>query len=234
MIAGSESGDLMTEDLDKQARIERHKTIRMGLMVAALLIFAAILFGIYRFVTAPVRVAQDTTQSITRSVEETATAVLTRRHIGVAKGRTFSKLADRAHAVLIALPETAPEDLRERTFRLAHLRGSQNKVCRFTMDFGAGPVPVWTAADNADFEANRRMGGDAERQLRIVWDAEPSILGVSVQYAAQYTPDDDTPKWELLWRRRDSLNKPMTDALMSERTMNVLAAIPEQCGTPAP
>ncbi|GLQ21551.1 hypothetical protein ACFFUB_10020 [Algimonas porphyrae] len=224
----------MTDDLDKQTRIERHKTIRMGLMVVALLIVAAVLFGVYRFVTAPVRVAQDTTQTITRTVEETATAVLTRRHIEVREGRKFSRLADAAHAALTALPETRPAGLGERAFRLAHLRGSQNKVCRFTMDFGAGPVPVWTAADNADFEANRRMGGEAERQLRIVWETEPDILGVSVQYAAQYDRNDDAPRWELLWRRRDSLSKPMTDALMSERTMNALAAIPEQCGTPAP
>ncbi|MEM9600223.1 MAG: hypothetical protein AAF926_04300 [Pseudomonadota bacterium] len=222
----------MTDDLDKQARIERHKTIRAGLWVVALLIIAAMLFGVYRFVTAPVRVAQDTTQTLTRTVEETATAVLTRRHIAVQQGRKYSDLADKAHSVLVALPATKPAGLAERTFRLAHLRGSQNKVCRFTMDFGAGPVPVWTAADNADFEANRRLGGDAERQLRIVWDMEPNSLGVSVQYAAQYDRNDAAPRWELLWRRRDSLNKPMTDALMGERTMNVLKAIPERCGTP--
>lgn len=224
----------MTEDLDKQARIERHKTIRAGLWVVALLIVAAVLFGVYRFVTAPVRVAQDTTQTISRTVEETATAVLTRRHVRVREGRRFSRLSDRAHTLLIDLPETKPTTFRERTFRLAHLRGSQNKVCRFTMDFGAGPVPVWTAADNADFTSNRSLGGEAERQLRIVWETPDQIIGVSVQYAAQYTQDDDRPHWELLWRRRDSLNKPLTDVTIADRTLNVLTAIPEQCTPSAP
>jgi len=224
----------MTTDLDKQARIERHKTIRAVLWVVALLIVAAVLFGIYRFVTAPVRMAQNTTQTITQQVEETATAVLTHRHIEVRQGRRFSRLSDRAHAVLVTLPETEAANWRERTFRLAHLRGSRNKVCRFIMDFGAGPVPVWTAADNADFETNRTLGGDAERQLRIVWETPDMILGVSVQFAAQYTDDDTAPHWELLWRRRDSFSKPLTDALISERTINALAAIPQECATRAP
>jgi hypothetical protein len=219
--------------MDKQAQVERHKTIRAALWVFALLIVAAILFGVYRFVTAPVRVAQNTTETIVNSVEERATAVLTRRHIKVREGRRFSRLADRAHGVLIALPPTRPASLSDRTFRLANLRGSQNRVCRFEMDFGAGQIPVWTAADNADFETNRTLGGEAERQIRIVWQTPDIILGVSVEYAAQYSEDDAAPQWELLWRRRDSLNKPLTDATIGERTMNVLAAIPDQCATPA-
>lgn len=215
----------MTTDLDKQARIERHKTIRMGLILAALLLVAAILFGVYRFVTAPVRVAQNTTQTITRTVEETATAVLTQRHIRVREGRKFGRLADKAHAVLVALPETKPASFGDRAFRLAHLRGSQGKVCRFTMDFGAGIIPVWTAADNHDFETNRTMGGEGERQIRIVFETSGDILGVSVQYEEM----EDAPSWQLLWRRRDSLTKPLSDAVMSERTMNALARIPDEC-----
>lgn len=224
----------MTEKLDKQARIERQKTLRVALIVFALLIVAAILFGVYRTVTAPVRVAQNTTESVTRAVEETATAVLTRRHIEVREGRRFSRLAAPAHAVLVDLPETKPATLRERTFRLAHLRGSQGKVCRFEMDFGRGPVAVWAAADNADFTANQRLGGEAERQIRIVWEMPNLFLGVSVQYAEQYTRRDDAPRWELLWRRRDSLNKQLADPVVSERSLNALAAIPEQCGAKTP
>lgn len=222
----------MTDELDKQARIERQKTFRAILWVVALLIVASILFGVYRFVTAPVRAAQDTTQTLSRMVEETATSVLTRRHILVREGRRFSRLADRAHAILVDLPATDPATLRERTFRLAHLRGAQSKVCRFEMDFGAGPVPVWTAADNVDFTSNRSLGGDAQRQIRIVWETPTQILGVSAEFAAQFTQDDARPHWELLWRRRDSLTKPLTDATISERTMNVLTALPQQCATP--
>lgn len=215
----------MTTDLDKQARIERHKTIRMGLMFAALLIFAAILFGVYRFVTAPVRVAQNTTQTITRTVEETATAVLTRRHIEVREGRRFGRLADQAHAILVALPQTQPASLGERSFRLAHLRGSNGKVCRFTMDFGAGDVPVWAAADNRDFETNRELGGEGERQIRIIFETRDNILGLS----AQYETDEDALGWALLWRRRDSMTKPVSDAIMSERAMNALSQLNEEC-----
>ncbi|MEL6686004.1 MAG: hypothetical protein AAFP97_00105 [Pseudomonadota bacterium] len=222
----------MAEDLDKQARVERQKTIRAGLWVVALLIVAAVLFGIYRFITAPVRATQNTTETIVSSVEERATAVLTRRHIQVREGRRFSRLADQAHTVLIDLPESAPRDVNERLFRLSNLRGSQGKVCRFAMDFGGGSIPVWAAADNQDFRTNKTLGGDADRQIRIVWQTWDQDLGVSVQYAAQYSQDDAAPRWELLWRRRDSLNKPLTDATISERTMNVLVAIPQQCATP--
>lgn len=220
---------LLTTDLDKQARIERHKTIRMGLILVALLIVATILFGIYRVVTAPVRVAQNTTESITRTVEETATAVLTQRHIKVREGRRIGRLADRAHAVLVALPQTKPATLRDRTFRLAHLRGSDSKVCRFDMDFGAGPVPVWVAADNRDYETNRELGGNGERQIRIVFQATENILGLS----AQYTASETAPGWALLWRRRDSLTKPVGDSVMSERAMNALTRVPDDC-SPSP
>lgn len=215
----------MTDDLDKQERIERQKTVRMILWVVLALILCAILFGVYRVVTAPVRAAENTTQTITRQVEETATAVLTRRHIRVAKGRTFSRLADRAHEALINLPETRSSTINERIFRTAHLRGSQNKVCRFQMDFGNGPIPVWAAADNADYETNRDLGGKAERQVRLVFETSDLIIGVSVEYEAM----SETPLWQLLWRRRDSLTKPLTDATISERAMNALSAIPEQC-----
>lgn len=223
--------DYVTNNLDKQARVERHKTIRAGLWVVALLIIAAILFGIYRFITAPVRAAQNTTETIVSSVEERATAVLTRRHIQVREGRRFSRLADQAHRVLVALPFTAPEDVSERLFRMANLRGSEGKVCQFEMDFGGGVVPVWAAADNQDFRTNKTLGGEANRQIRIVWQTLDQTLGVSVQYAAQYSEDDAAPRWELLWRRRDSLNKPLTDATIGERTMNVLSAIPQECAT---
>lgn len=219
----------MTTDLEKQARIERHKTIRMGLMLAALLVIAAFFFGVYRFITAPVRVAQNTTQTITRTVEETATAVLTRRHIEVREGRRFGRLADRAHAILVALPQTKPATLRDRSFRLAHLRGSDSKVCQFMMDFGAGPIPVWVAADNRDYETNRELGGEGERQIRIVFQTRDNILGLSAQYAG----DGDAPGWALLWRRRDSLTKPVNDVVMSERAMNALTRIPEDCSPSA-
>lgn len=228
-MASDTQSALLTEDLDKQARIERHKTIRMGLMLVALLVVLAFFFGLYRFITAPVRVAQNTTESITRTVEETATAVLTRRHIQVREGRRFGRLADQAHAILVELPQTKPATLGDRTFRLAHLRGSDSKVCRFIMDFGAGPVPVWVAADNRDFETNRELGGDGERQIRIVFQATENILGLSAQYEA----NADIPGWALLWRRRDSVTKPMSDAVMSERGMNALSRIPEDCSPSA-
>ncbi len=221
-------------DLDKQERVERQKTLRAILWIVALLIVAGILFGVYRTVTAPVRSVQNTTETVTQVVEETATAVLTRRHIGVAQGRRFARLSDAAFDVLADLPETAPTDLRERTFRIAHLRGSQNRVCRFEMDFGSGPVPVWAAADNAEYAANRSLGGQAHRQIRLVWETPGVVLGITAKYAAQYTDADDAPRWELLWRRRDSMDKPLTDAVISARALETLAAIPEQCSTPTP
>lgn len=216
---------LLSKDLDKEARIERHKTIRAALWLVVLLILVAVLFGIYHTLTAPVRLAQNTTQSITRTFEETATAVLTRRRIEVREGRRFGRLADRGHEILVALPQTKPATLKDRSFRLAHLRGSDSKVCQFTMDFGAGPVPVWVAADNRDFETNRELGGNAERQIRIVFQTRDNILGLSAQYAGE----GDAPGWALLWRRRDSLTKPVDDAVMSERAMNALTRVPEDC-----
>ena len=215
----------MTEPDDKtlsrQHAIERQKTIRAGLWVAALLIVAAILFGVYRFVTAPVRVAQDTTASITQSVDEVATQVLTVRHVKVAQGRRFARLSDAAHDTLVAFPASEPRDIAERAFRTANLRGSQNRVCNFTMDFGAGPVNVFAAADNDDFATNRAMGGEAERQVRLVFVTDSGALGLSAQY--------DANGWQLLWRRRNAARKPLTDDTAARRALDALARVPDEC-----
>lgn len=209
------------DPLDQQRRIERHKTVRSGLWVVALLIVAAILFGVYRFVTAPVRAAKDTTAS----VAETTTAVLSVRHVEVATGRRFAKLADRAHDVLSALPASQPASVSERAFRAANLRGSRDQVCTFAMDFGGGPVTVHTAADNDQYATDRAMGGSGGRQVRLVFTSDEGALGLNAEY-------DDSPEvegWTLLWRRRNAARKPLSDAVASQRAQDALARIPDAC-----
>ena len=222
----------MTEldTLDQQRRIERHRTVRAALWVVALLIIAAMLFGIYRVVTAPVRAAQNTTASVTESVGETATAVLTVRHVEVASGRRFARLADAAHRVLNALPARAPATLSERAFRAANLRGSRDQVCTFAMDFGAGPVTVHAAADNDAFATDRVMGGDGGRQVRLVFVSDEGALGLNAEY-------DDSPDgqgWTLLWRRRNAARKPLSDAVASARALDALARVADECSPSAP
>lgn len=213
------------DPLDQQRRIERHKTVRAGLWVAALLIVAVILFGVYRFVTAPVRAAKDTTASVTQSVDEAATAVLTVRHVEVQTGRRFARLAERAHSVLTALPASEPASLSERTFRATNLRGSRNQVCRFSMDFGGGSVEVFVAADNDEFATDRTMGGDGGRQVRLVFVTEEGALGLNAEF-------DDSPEvqgWTLLWRRRNAARKPLSDAVAATRAQDALARVPDAC-----
>ena len=207
--------------LARQHAIERQKTVRAALWVVALLIVAAILFGVYRFVTAPVRVAQDTTASVAAGVDEVATKVLTARHVEVKTGRRFARLADRAHAVLVALPASEPANIGERAFRASNLRGSRDRVCAFRMDFGAGPVNVFAAADNDDFATNRAMGGEAERQVRLVFVTDERTLGLSAQY--------DANGWQLLWRRRNAARRPLADDTAAARAQDALARVAEEC-----
>ena len=216
----------MTTDLDKQHAIERQKTLRAGLWLVALLLVLGALFFAYRFVTAPVRIAQDTTESAVETVQETATKVLSVRHVEVASGRRFARLADRAHDVLITHPVSAPDGIAERTFRAANLRGAQDRVCEFTLDFGAGPVEVFAAADNDGFATNRAMGGEAERQVRLVFVSEAGALGLNAQ-----TGEDG---WALLWRRRNAASKPLDDATAAKRAMDALVQIAKACGPEKP
>ena len=215
----------MTDPNDKalarQHAIERQKTVRAALWVVALLIVAAILFGVYRVVTAPVRVAQDTTASVAAGVDEMATKVLTARHIEVKTGRRFARLADRAHAVLVALPATEPRDIGERAFRASNLRGARNQVCTFQMDFGDAPVNVFAAADNDDFATNRAMGGEAQRQVRLVFVTDEATLGMSAQF--------DTNGWQLLWRRRNAARRPLDDDTAAARSQDALARVADEC-----
>ncbi len=216
----------MTEDLDKQHAIERQKTLRAGLWLVALLLVLGALFFAYRFVTAPVRMAQDTTESAVETVSETATKVLSVRHVEVASGRRFSRLADKAHAVLITHPVSAPDGMGERTFRAANLRGAQDKVCTFSLDFGAGPVEVFAASDNDGFATNRAMAGEAERQVRLVFVSEAGSLGLNAQ--------TDADGWALLWRRRNAASKPLDDATAAKRAMDALAEAANVCGPDKP
>ena len=218
----------MSENLDKQHRIERHKTVRAGLWLVALLVVAAILFGVYRFVTAPVRAAKSGADSAVEAVDEVATRALTVRHVEVSRGRRFGRLAEAAHGVLVDYPESEPRDMADRAFRAANLRGAENRVCTFEMDFGDGPVTVHAAADNAAFATNRAMGGQDERQVRLVFTAGELSLGLNAEYDASL----DEPGWQLLWRRRNAARKPLTDATAAQRAADALAAIPERCTSP--
>lgn len=211
----------MTEDLDKQARIERHKTIRAALWLVGLVIVVGVLFGVYRFVTAPVRAAQETTASVTASVDEVATKVLTVRHVEVKTGRQFSKLADQAHSVLVDYPAQEPESLSERAFRASNLGGSRDQVCAFEMNFGDTPVNVFAAADNDDYAVNKAMGGEAKRQVRLVFVTDQTSIGLNAEF--------DDNGWQLLWRRRNAARKPLTDETASARVQDALARVIEDC-----
>jgi hypothetical protein len=211
----------MTDDLDKKARIERHKTIRAFLWLVALIIVAGLLIGIYRFVTAPVRAAQETTASVTASVDEVATKVLTVRHVEVKSGRRFAQLADRAHALLVDYPVTEPDNIAQRAFRVGNLRGSRDQVCMFEMSFGDTPVNVFTAADNDDYAVNKAMGGDAKRQIRLVFVTDEKTIGLNAEY--------DENGWQLLWRRRNAARKPLTDDTASARVQDALSMALQEC-----
>ena len=211
----------MTEELDKQHAIERQKTLRAGLWLVVLLLILGALFFVYRSVTAPVRIAQDTTESAVETVQETATKVLSVRHVEVAQGRRFARLSERAHEVLAALPASPPETVAQRAFRAGNLRGAQDKLCTLQMDFGAGPVNLFAAADNDAFATNRAMGGEAERQVRLVFVSEAGALGLNAQTGRE--------GWELLWRRRNAARKPLDDATAAKRALDALDAVIREC-----
>ncbi len=206
----------MTEKEVHTARAEKYKLIRWVVGSVTLLIIIGV---IYWFVTAPARMAGN----ITDQVKDAAGSMDTIRPVPAPK-RTLGRASEAAYAMLEIYPEQEAETMNERAFWLANFRGSENRICEFTIDFGAGNVPVFIAADVKAHATEKNLGSEAGRLMRMVIRTPDQDLPLRSYY------DEDAGNWKLRWRRLMG-KPPVSDKLAGERAIDVLEAAAEKCAT---
>jgi len=204
--------------VSKPDRTEMWKALKWTAILLVALMVAIGVFKAYKIVTTPARVVGDATDSMKSS----ANAVLNRLDVPITKQRTFDKAATAAFIHLNDMPEVEPDGVKARGFRIANLRGARNRICQMSHDFGAGPVPVFLAGDNAAHEAAKAVGSKADRLIRIVILSPEETLGLNAEY------DEGDAHWKLGWRS-SSINKPYPDDWAEKPMSNILRRVPKAC-----
>ena len=157
----------------KPDRSEMWKAIKW---VAIAFVACLIAFGVWKawsIVTAPARVVEDAAGSVKSSVGN----VVNRLDVKLESQKSFNRAAEKSFKHLNDLSPTEPDSLKDRTFRLANLKGSENQVCKLSYDFGEGAVPVYLAADNKAHQAAKAVGAKTDRLIRIVIVSPEQTLG---------------------------------------------------------
>ncbi len=208
----------MTEPVSKVDRSEMWKALKWIVILIVLLIVAFCGYKIWNVVTAPARVVGTATESMKSS----ASAVFNRLDIPIESQRRFDKSANAAFEHLNELPETDPDGVKDRGFRMANLRGAQSRVCELSYDFGNGPVPVFLAADNSAYEGAKAVGSKADRLIRLVIVSPEQTLGLNVEYS------EGDKNWTLGWRP-SSVKKAYPDTWAEKPTTDILRRTPKAC-----
>ena len=202
----------------KPDRTEMWRAIKWTLILCVALVAAVSLFKVWSIATAPVRAVETATETF----KSGASAVFNRLDIPVQKPRNFDRAANAAFSHLSDIPQTEPDTVKSRGFRMANLRGAQNRVCEMRYDFGAGEVPIFIAADNAAHEAAKAIASQADRLIRIVVASPEETLGLNVEY------DEAAAHWTLQWRP-SSINKAHPDSWAETPMTEILRRVPQNC-----
>lgn len=195
------------------------KAVKWTMILLVALIAAVGVYKAYKIATAPARVVSGAAGSI----KSGASAVLNRLQIPIKKQRRFDTAANRAFTHLNLMEPVLAEGVKTRGFRLANFRGSQDRVCELSYDFGAGEVPVFIAADNAAHEAAKAVGSDTDRLIRVVVVSPEETLGLNAEF------DPVAKHWNLGWRP-SSINKPYEDDWAEGPMTTILTRASKNCG----
>jgi len=200
----------------------------VAIAVVSFLIFS-VAYGAYKMVTKPVAAVGDAAGNVVEAVGDGAGAikegagnVINRLDIPVTD-RQFGKAAEGAFTVLNTMDETDPDGVKDRMFRRTNFGGSENRICKLTLNFGGDDLIAFTAADNEAHATAKSLGSNDDRLIRFVLKAADDDIAFNTQW------DSEAKNWGLKWKKT-TVSKPINDELAQARALDMLAAIPEQCG----
>lgn len=200
-------------------RVSWAPTIKWIAICLTMFMLTLILYQVYRVMTAPVRGISGAAEM----VKESATSVGNRLDVKLKKPKSFSQISEEAFSVLVEYPQQKPT-FTQGLFYAQHLRGSNQQVCRFNIDFGGGNIPVFVAANNMDYQTAKAVGSLEGRIIRAHLLTGGREIGLRSYY------EDESKKWKMRWRRM-TLNKPLNDTGAQNTLRQVLALVPKNCQT---
>lgn len=198
-------------------RVSWAPTVKWIAICLTMFMLTLILYQVYRVMTAPVRGISGAAEM----VKESATSVGNRLDVQVKKPKSFSQLSEEAFKVLVDYPKQNPS-FSQGLFYAQHLRGSNNQVCRFNIDFGDGDIPVFVAVNNTNYQTAKAVGSLEGRIIRAHLLTGGREIGLRSYY------EDETKKWKMRWRRM-TFNKPLNDSGAQNTMREVLSLVPKNC-----
>ena len=206
---------------EKPVVIKKHSwapAIKWVAIFLTMLLLFIVLYKAYRVASAPVRGVNTAAEAMIEKTDQIAN----RLEVKVKKERTFGQLSETAFETLTQYPVRKPLNINERLFWAQNLRASNHQVCRFDLDFGNGPIPLYAAANNKTYATARAVGSKENRIIRVhIITGSPGV-GLRAYW-------DQTEKaWKMRWRRM-TVDKSFNDETAQQTLRRVLEAIPENC-----
>lgn len=198
-------------------RVSWAPTVKWIAICLVMFMLTLILYKTYRVMTAPVRGISGAAEM----VKESASNVAGRLDVSLKKPKSFSQLSEEAFNVLVDYPEQSAT-FGKKMFYAQNLRGSNNQVCAFTVDFGDGDIPAYVAANNSTYQTAKAVGSLEGRIIRVHLLTGGREIGLRSYW------DDAAKKWKMRWRKM-TLDKPLNDAGAQNTLREVLILIPDQC-----
>lgn len=201
----------------------------------AFIAFIVAVFGYFGYkavqiVTKPAEVMSDAAEGVsevvksgTDSVKQGTADLLDRLSIPVSNQRQFDTQSEATFTVLNTMTVSDPEGMKDRVFRATSLNGNEGRVCKLSLDFSNGDVPVFVAADNEAYATSKALGSNDNRLIRIV------ILAGDNDVSLNSSWDTETSEWILKWKAT-TVKKPVSDALAETRMLEIFKAVQKTCG----
>ena len=193
------------------------------------LVLGSGVFGVYKIISAPAKAvgsaAEPVTQTVksgTDKIKQGGSDILNHLDIPSTNSTGLNRLADKVFERLSSMPVNPPADVKERLYWRTQFPGHENKVCRLSMNFGNGDIPVLIAADNAAYATAKALGAKEGRLIRIVITAGEDNIAFRLAW------EDETSAWSMKWRAT-TLQKPVSDKVAEARILDVLKQAENDC-----
>ena len=193
------------------------------------LTFAGAGYGIYQVVSAPAKMVgsaagavSDGVKSGASKIKDGSAGVINRLDISVPDRASFNAASKAAFEALQTMEPTQPAGVKDRMTRAKNFAGNEGRVCNFSVDLGAGALPVTIAADNKAHATAKALGSQNDRLIRFVIAAPDDNIAMRVQW------DNEAKLWAPAWPTT-TIKKPVTDDIAASGALKVLNKAGREC-----
>jgi len=193
------------------------------------LTFAGGIYGTYKVISAPAKAVGsaagavgDTVKRGTNKIKQGGTDIMSRLEIETTRQDGLNKLADKAFSTLSDMDAVEPADIKERVFWRTQFPGHEGRICKFSLDFGHGDVPVMLAIDYEAFATAKALGATEGRLIRMLITAGEEDIALRLDREAV------GQNWVMKWRVT-TLKKPVSDAVAEASILDILKTSAKIC-----